>query len=355
MKTNWIIGLVMCLAICATSAVAAIPPSYVLTDLGAWGTRAMDITDSGKVLIRSASNSSIIWDNGAVIGLGTYQGIPFEGEAMNEIGQVAGEVRVGSSFYHPAVWENGIVAELGVLGGHGGTSSTEGGMALDINSSGKIVGWSRTASGDAHAFLWTHGGTDGIPSNPQMKDLGPTKARGINNSGEVAGHTWEDTDTVGFLWHNDARTEFSPLGKYGTAKGNNENGDVVGYTHDGSAYHAFAYSGGTMNLFGPSTWGRDINDAGVVVGQIRLGSGDFRAGVSEGDMMRDLNELIPWDSGWILGDAHAINDVGQVVGSGQIGGSGPNRAFLLTPIPEPATLSILALGGLTMVRRRVRT
>jgi len=335
MKTRWIAGLVVVFAGLGRIE-ADFPQRYTFTDLGAWGTRAMDITDSGKVLIQSSSHS-FIWDNGDVIDLGTYQGIPFEGEAMNEAGQVAGEVRVGDGFYHPAIWENGVVTDLGTLGGDGGTSTTEGGMALAINSPGEMVGWSRTVSGDAHAFLWTPGGTDGIPSNPQMKDLGPTKARGINDDGEVAGYTREDTDTVGFLWHNDVRTEFSSLGN-GAVQGNNENGDVVGTTHDGSTHHAFVYSGGMVRLLSPtkwqsSTWGLDVNDAGIAVGQIRVGSSEFYAGVSVDDTMRDLNELIPSGSGFLLKRAHAINNAGQIVGYRRIEGSGSTRAFLLTPIP----------------------
>jgi len=52
-----------------------------------------------------------------------------------------------------------------------------------------------------------------------------------------------------------------------------------------------------------------------------------------------------------LRSAFAINDNGQIVGIGS-DAQGNGRAFLLTPIPEPATLSLLALGGLALLRRR---
>ena len=58
--------------------------------------------------------------------------------------------------------------------------------------------------------------------------------------------------------------------------------------------------------------------------------------------MRDLNNLIPADSGWILGIARAINDLGQIVGVGYLEGEEGNRAFLLTPIPpEPVSIDII--------------
>lgn len=45
--------------------------------------------------------------------------------------------------------------------------------------------------------------------------------------------------------------------------------------------------------------------------------------------MKNLNALIPADSGWALTAATAINDAGQIVGTGIL--DGQTRAFLLTP------------------------
>jgi hypothetical protein len=42
-----------------------------------------------------------------------------------------------------------------------------------------------------------------------------------------------------------------------------------------------------------------------------------------------------------------INNLGQIIANDEFG-----HAFLLTPIPEPATLSLLALGGLLLAHRR---
>lgn len=39
--------------------------------------------------------------------------------------------------------------------------------------------------------------------------------------------------------------------------------------------------------------------------------------------------MIPAGSGWVLGEAYAINDAGQIAGYGNIGGE--EHAFLLTP------------------------
>jgi hypothetical protein len=59
--------------------------------------------------------------------------------------------------------------------------------------------------------------------------------------------------------------------------------------------------------------------------------------------MIDLNDSIDPSSGWTLAEAHAINDAGQIVGSGFHNGA--MRAYLITPIPEPFTLTLSGIGA----------
>lgn len=74
----------------------------------------------------------------------------------------------------PAPYE---VIDLGTLGGQYG-------QAEDINDAGQIVGWAYDATGARRAFLWENG---------VMSDLGTlggnyfTAANQINNGGQVAG------------------------------------------------------------------------------------------------------------------------------------------------------------------------
>lgn len=45
----------------------------------------------------------------------------------------------------------------------------------------------------------------------------------------------------------------------------------------------------------------------------------------------DLNTLIPANSGWVLVNASAINNAGQIVGTGRVNGGSQSQGFLLTP------------------------
>jgi hypothetical protein len=73
-----------------------------------------------------------------------------------------------------------------------------------------------------------------------------------------------------------------------------------------------------------------MNDCDVVVGAYGPDSEHYRAFLwTEAQGFRDLNSFVPDDSGWELQSAAAINNQGEIVGSGEI--RGDDRGFLLIP------------------------
>jgi probable HAF family extracellular repeat protein len=63
----------------------------------------------------------------------------------------------------------------------------------------------------------------------------------------------------------------------------------------------------------------------------------------------DLGQFLP--GGFTGSFAEGISANGDIVGDA-MDASGNFHAFLWASVPEPATLSLLSLGGLTLIRRR---
>jgi len=285
-------------------------PAYGLpagmNDLGArpgYGSesRAYAIGDSGRVVC--VAGGACYWQNGVWFGLGGNDSWAY---AINNAGRVAGEAKVDLvNEYHAFLWNP--TADLGDIGGR------QFAIARALNDQGQVVGYARSPEpgADLRAFLWEDGAATWLGT---FEDGGNSYAYGINNSGMVAGWAVNATyDQRAFVWEEGLG--ITDLG-------------ALGGRHS-------RCSGG-------------INDAGQVVGwseTVPPGEGDQveHAFVWEDGVIYDLNDLIPPDFGWVLEKAYDLNEHGQIAGVGYFGGH--MTAFLLTPVPEPATLSLLALGG----------
>ena len=320
--------------------------SYSITDLGSLGgsgSSASGINKFGQVAGTSRTSTGaqrpFLWQNGVMKDLGTLGGAGsfHSASAINDAGQV-----VGTSNSHAFLYRRGMMQDLGTLGG----TYSEG---HGINNSGQVVGLSYPTSGPVHAFLW---------ENDVMKDLGTLGgnlgvAQSINNSGQVVG-TSSTTSRAqhAFLWENDVMKDLGTLG--GNVSGGwdiNDSGQVVGQsrlTDDGetSIYHAFLWENSVMKDLGTLSsdsdnstslaWG--INSSGQVVGSSSVtGNQNEHAFLYSNGVMKDLNTLIPRNSGWELTSAYSINDAGQIVGQGVI--DGRYTAFLATPITLVPTIS----------------
>jgi probable HAF family extracellular repeat protein len=270
--------------------------------------------------------------------LGGYDGSV--GQGINDQDQVAGSLMraVGTSFgaflspAHACIWQNGKPQDLGVLSGE---PASEG---LGINNAGQVVGDS-----DGHAFLWTAGGANGDPTNPQMLPLGiDGEAVGINNatSVQVVGVIFNGgpsgTNYRAFVWQNGVTQDLGTLtgGLDSAAAAINDSGWIVGWSDNSAGdSHAFLDIAGTMQdlgtLGGTGSGAYGINGSGLVVGSSDTAASGLHAFIYTSGTMQDLNGLIPAGSGWVLESANGINTSGQITGYGVI--NGQTHAFLLTP------------------------
>jgi uncharacterized membrane protein len=115
--------------------------------------------------------------------------------------------------------------------------------------------------------------------------------------------------------------------------------------------HAFHYFGGVMHdlgtLGGHYSYAIGINNSNVIVGGSFIDAADniYHAFVSDGNTLVDLNSQLDASGvGWVLGEARAINDSGQIVGVGQFDSA--NHAFLLNPYPEITGVKVSGLDVL---------
>ncbi|HLV81468.1 MAG TPA: hypothetical protein VKT32_14375, partial [Chthonomonadaceae bacterium] len=251
--------------------------------------------------------------------LGTLGGYSSQALSLNGAAAVAGWSTTADGFTHAFLYSNGVLQDLGTL--PGGSNS----YAQGINAAGQVVGYADTPDGFLHGFLY---------SNGQMQDLGTlpfgrfSNAQAINTAGQIAGNS----DTVDGTYHAFLATGGAladlgllPGGTYSDAYALNDSGQVVGaVTTAAGATHAFFYNGGTLQDIdspsSPYSIANAINNAGQVAGGVKSASDNLLyAFVYAGGAMTLVGGSDTVASG--------INNLGQVVGSSGVlnGGTG---AFL---------------------------
>jgi probable HAF family extracellular repeat protein len=326
---------------------AATPPAYHVTDLGTLGgsgALGLAINAGGQVTGASgtsgdAESHAFVWTpttpnsvSGTMHDIGTLGGTQSEGVAINASAQVTGvSLIAGESSYHAFLYD-GTMHDLGAVGGRGSNGN-------GINNLGHVVG---VASDGATNRAFLYDGTRHYLFGDEA-----SFAAGINASGQVAGN--RNSPSGAFLW-----SPTTPNGVFGTAvslghlggfetnaSAINASGHVTGKgALFPSGYHAFLYDG-TMHDLGALddnySNGYAINDFGQVTGESNSHAFLFTSEMG----MVDLNTLIDPLSGWTLGNGQGINNVGQITGFGFHGDDGQLHAFLLTPVPEPATFALL--------------
>jgi probable HAF family extracellular repeat protein len=235
---------------------------------------------------------------------------------------------VGKSNGHAFLWQNGIMTDLGSLGGSYGSANA-------INDLGQIVGTSGASDGGSHGFLLTPEDTDGngVPdrwfrdsnrdgTNDLMLDLGPgTVPNDVNNAGQVVGKGTGDA----FLWERGVMTYLGGS----SASAINDAGQITGYSYRSDVQRsAFLWQAGVLREIGASVSndniGNDINQSGRVVGGYSddgtaslwtptTPNGTEGSFTSLGALPPDFQSS-PFESVSTYSIATGVNDPGTVVG-----------------------------------------
>lgn len=346
---------------------------FRVVDVSAGFDPASDLDDAGQTV--GYMNTDDITQafrevGGRPQGLGTLGGTYSSATRINGRGEVTGSsdlaLESGEEYArsHAFLYANGTMRDLGTLGG--GYSGGNG-----INERGQVTG-SSYLTGDVtqHAFLYSDGTMRDIDT------LGSATSAGysINSFGTVVGYyafNADDGSSRAFRYTQaSGMVDIGTLGgEYASASDVNDRGQIVGFSSDASGrFRPFLFDGGTMTAITSSISGfvpqsaRSINESGQIVGRAQaagslLGRAFLYTATSG---TRDLNGLVdltgtPY-AGWTLYDAFTVNDSGQILVQAWNGNFNAieARSFVLTPVPEPASMIALGLGALALVRRRKR-
>ncbi|GAB3447041.1 hypothetical protein NX773_11440 [Massilia solisilvae] len=339
-------------------------PRYTVTPIAPAGSWASDINAYGQVagtMLVSGGSHAFLFSGGTLTDIGTLGGSSSEAARMNDYGQVVGRSSTADASWAPFIYSGGAIAQV------------QGPNLRDvqgINNAGAVTGtaWIPDVGdgGEWHAYMLA-GGT--------FTDLGTVPSTGIrysygmdiNDAGHVVGYgspadgggppNWPSNP---ILYRNGVMTD---LGNDGFAEGEtsyasaiNAIDQVVGTVvnfHLSEPYfyygQAFLYQDGKLarlGSFGPDlwSWAGDVNNLGQVVGRGQLGDGTHGF-LYEHGLFTDLNALIDPATGWVVEDATGINDLGQVAGRAcKDGQCYAVRLDLVSAVPAPQQAATLAAG-----------
>jgi probable HAF family extracellular repeat protein len=224
--------------------------------------------------------------------LGTLEGSSSVAMGINDSGQVVGwSWTANDAEQHAFIYDstNGMKG-LGTLGGNYS-------KAEDINNSGQVVGSSYNSSGEQHAFLYNEGAT---PKMQDLNDLIPansgwtiTEASAFNSDGKIAASGYGNTPPDPSICPNS--DGYGPA--YGAAFVLTPTTTATYGVHD--LGHLGSYYSHAMG----------INDSGQVVGY------SYSDPCVQGDVAFLYDEsATPKMQGLVSGEATGINGSGQVVG-----------------------------------------
>jgi probable HAF family extracellular repeat protein len=308
------------------------------------------VTDLGT--LGDAAAASGLNDQGVAVGyavdlLYRYHGFVSDGGLFSTItpmGMTAQGQSMGINTFEQTLVASYMLGELNttaLLYTNGMPMTLGDFMPCGMNDQGVVVGSRFVTDPQGYKFeqacRWEMGT---LSTLGQLGGGDQSIAKGINDSGWAVGSAIRPTSQVptASLWINSTALELGTLGgAWAQATAINNANQVVGISQNsGGAIHAFRYELDSLGavlgrldlgeLGGGYSVANGINDAGVAVG-----TSDNRAFIWEAGVMRDLNTLIVAGTQWNLASATAVNESGQIVGVGSLGGD-PFRAFLLTPM-----------------------
>lgn len=324
------------------------PAQYTAYNLGPGV--AYDINNSGLITATFGPLSphrAFVGTVGNMVDLGAPAGSSSVAYALNDSGTVVGAFRPTLTQSYGFQYFDGTVTTLNVPG------NPTAGHA--INNAGVIVG-STDISGRSRAFQLA----DGVFTSLGTLGGDHSSAFGINSSGTIVGSAYTSNHRQhAFSYSGGVMTDLvGPDGPTSQARAINDSGIIVGsrFVPSVNNFQAFRYADGVMHglgsLGGFSSGAQDINSSGVIVGNATTYTHVTHAFAYQDGVMFDLAPYLTAIGITGRSEALAINDRGDIVGTGY-DAAGNQIAYLLA-VPEPSALTfgVLAVFAFAATARR---
>lgn len=310
------------------------------------------VVSAANGLFRLNQNGQMIWNsNGHAFtyqncqarDLGSLGGGQALARSINKAGVIVGSSTQAGGRWRAFSYANGKMRDLG-----GSTNKQINESATAINFWGNIVGVESVTGGLAPTAVRYQDGVAApmarVLVRPPSGFANIANVVDLSDSRDVVGTLTDSGVTVAFKSSNFGSLWTKMLGVPGFESSGtfpsamNRYGHVAG-TAGNFTVHAFISRAQNVpatdlgTLGGSLSMGLGINNYSHVVGWAeQTNGGGPRAFVHDGARMIDLNTQLWNGGGWLLREAMAINDAGQIVGAGLL--NGQPRAFFLQPMAQ---------------------
>jgi probable HAF family extracellular repeat protein len=297
---------------------------------------------------------------------------------INNVGSAIGSYRDADNKFSNFLYEGNAFRTLSVPD----ATSTS---LIAMNNTGMVLGNYTDSNNKTHNFIYNNGNftTLDAPLNaplgyppdlpPLVKSI-PDVVTDINDNGSVIGYAQNPySGQHGFLYKDGNYTDIdmrdaSQYGNYGTQlRIIKNNGTVLGSYQIGIAFNeAFTYKDGNYtNIIHPNsgkeyesydgTWAYGISEDGTIVGRyIKTTYNNGYQFAEDNYVYQDSKYTSLQVPGATKTNLYGISDNGTIFGR-YTDSNNNSQNFLAKPtnnIPEPTTLTLVALGGLGLLVRR---